>query len=71
VLPTEVRAATQAYLGELQRREPYGFGNGRAVRNLFEQMKDRFAERAMSQGDPASVLDDQRFSVADLPTPSS
>ena len=48
-LPDEVRLAAQRHLSTIQRRQPHGFGNGRAVRNLYEAMKDRFAERVIGQ----------------------
>jgi len=59
-------AQTREYLGALQQQNPQGFGNGRTVRNLFEEMKERLAEReAGSEAWSDSLI----FTAEDVPPP--
>jgi len=65
----------------LQERNPHGFGNGRAVRNLFEEMKERLAERiatseeengefTFTEGDVPPLIDGRPQHVARSGRPS-
>lgn len=72
ILPQEVRQKAEYYLDVL-RRERH-FGNGRAARNLFGQMKTHLAKRLMRQNEDLSVsIFDQAtlttFSLEDVPGP--
>jgi len=64
LLSSEAEEPIKAYLRGLQERNPQGFGNGRAVRNLCEEMKERLAERiaASKEGE-----EDLTFTPADVP----
>jgi SpoVK/Ycf46/Vps4 family AAA+-type ATPase len=55
---------------ETQRRTEIHFGNGRAVRNLFGEMKMRLARRVMAQPNASDILDKEKlvtFSAEDVP----
>jgi S1-C subfamily serine protease/Cdc6-like AAA superfamily ATPase len=64
VLPTDAAEYTKAHLQGLQERNPQGFGNGRAVRNLFEEMKECLAERLAAGDEDTESLS---FTAADVP----
>lgn len=49
-LSPAAEAQALAYLQALRRGNQRGFGNGRAVRNLFEEMIGRHAERILERG---------------------
>jgi hypothetical protein len=69
VLPDAVRQKASGYL-ELLRQTEMHFGNGRAVRNLFGEMKMLMARRLMTQPDASASLDKETlvtFSTEDVP----
>ena len=66
-LTPEAEERARAYLEALQRANPRGFGNARAVRNLFEKMKERAALRWLEQG--GSPTDPQAFLLLPLDVP--
>jgi len=66
-LTPEAEERARAYLEALQRANPRGFGNARAVRNLFEKMKKRAALRWLEQG--GSPTDPQAFLLLPLDVP--
>jgi hypothetical protein len=68
-LPDEVKQKASQYL-EMQRRTEMHFGNGRAVRNLFGEMKMLMARRLMTQLGASASLDKETlvtFVMADVP----
>jgi SpoVK/Ycf46/Vps4 family AAA+-type ATPase len=70
VLPDEVKQKASQYLETLRRTE-INFGNGRAVRNLFGEMKMLLARRLMAQPDALQTLDKVTFvtfSLEDVPS---
>jgi SpoVK/Ycf46/Vps4 family AAA+-type ATPase len=69
VLPENVREKASEYL-ELLRQTEVHFGNGRAVRNLFGEMKMLLARRLMMQPDAGASMDKERlitFTLQDVP----
>ena len=71
ILPGNVVDRALRYLAGLQEREAH-FGNGRAVRNLFGEMKMRLARRLMSQtrSEETPAMDKDTlvtFSMEDVP----
>jgi SpoVK/Ycf46/Vps4 family AAA+-type ATPase len=69
VLPDEVKQKASQYL-EMQRRTEMHFGNGRAVRNLFGEMKMLMARRLMARPDASESLDKEKlvtFDMEDVP----
>ncbi len=67
VLPPETEEHVKAYLQGLQERNPHGFGNGRAVRNLFEEMKECLAERLATEEKDESEVESFAFAATDVP----
>jgi S1-C subfamily serine protease len=65
-LSEDAEAQTRQYLGALQQQNPQGFGNGRTVRNLFEEMKERLAER---EAGSEAWSDSLVFTADDVPPP--
>ncbi len=51
ILPEPVLERAQQVLAAARQREQGQFGNGRAVHALFQEMKDRLAERVINGGD--------------------
>jgi SpoVK/Ycf46/Vps4 family AAA+-type ATPase len=69
VLPEEVKQKASQHL-EMLRRTQIHFGNGRAVRNLFGEMKMLLARRLMRQSGASGSLDKETlvtFSLQDVP----
>ena len=69
ILSEEVRQKASRNL-EMLRRTEIHFGNGRAVRNLFGEMKMLLARRVMEQAGPTASLDKETlvtFSLQDVP----
>jgi S1-C subfamily serine protease len=63
-------AAVQAvaYLAALRVTSPHEFGNARAVRSLFEEMKARMAQRLFERtANPAMSAQTTRFQAEDIP----
>jgi SpoVK/Ycf46/Vps4 family AAA+-type ATPase len=70
VLPEAVHQKASRYL-ETQRQTEIHFGNGRAVRNLFGEMKMRLARRVMAQPNALETIDKEglvTFSAEDVPS---
>jgi hypothetical protein len=70
ILPEVVNQKTTQYL-EASRQTELHFGNGRAVRNLFAEMKMLLARRLMTQPATSEPLDKQTlvtFSLEDVPS---
>jgi hypothetical protein len=73
ILPEDVRQKASRYLETLRRTEIH-FGNGRAVRNLFGEMKMALARRLMATPNTSEppVIDKETlvtFSLQDVPGP--
>jgi SpoVK/Ycf46/Vps4 family AAA+-type ATPase len=69
ILPGEVKQKAARHL-EMLRRTEIHFGNGRAVRNLFGQMKMLLARRLMGKSGTTESLDKETlvtFSLEDVP----
>ncbi len=69
ILSEDVRGKASRNLERLRRTEIH-FGNGRAVRNLFGEMKMLLARRVMEQAGPSASLDKETlvtFSLQDVP----
>jgi SpoVK/Ycf46/Vps4 family AAA+-type ATPase len=70
ILPENVREKASRYL-QVRRQTEMHFGNGRAVRNLFGEMKMRLARRLMQSQDQESFAIDKEtlvtFSPEDVP----
>ena len=70
VLPAEVRAKAARHLERL-RLTDMNFGNARAVRNLFGEMKTRLARRLMQSNSPDRLSIDKdtlvTFTLTDVP----
>jgi AAA lid domain len=69
VLQDEVKEKASQHL-EMLRRAKKHFGNGRAVRNLFGEMKMLLARRVMGQSGTSESLDKETlvtFSLEDVP----
>jgi SpoVK/Ycf46/Vps4 family AAA+-type ATPase len=71
ILPDDVREKAARYLEVLRQTEMH-FGNGRAVRNLFGEMKMLLARRVMQSNAPGSPSLDKEtltiFSLQDVPS---
>lgn len=67
----QVEQKVRAYLHAQAKVDENQFGNARAVNVLFEQMKNRLADRKMKQiQDDSNQLDDlSTFTTADVPEP--
>lgn len=68
-LPEDIRRKATQYL-EISRQTELHFGNGRAVRNLFGEMKMLMARRLMAQPAAAESLDKETlvtFALEDVP----
>jgi SpoVK/Ycf46/Vps4 family AAA+-type ATPase len=69
-LPDPVKQKAEMHLEFLRNTERH-FGNGRAVRNLFEDMKMRLARRLMADFDSSQALIDKEkmvtFNTEDIP----
>jgi SpoVK/Ycf46/Vps4 family AAA+-type ATPase len=71
ILSSDVKERISQYL-EMLRETEIHFGNGRAVRNLFGEMKTRLARRLMARSDALESLDIDKetlvtFSPKDVP----
>ena len=66
-LTRSAKMAARSYLSALRVSNPTGFGNARAVRNLFEQIRCRQADRLSDSRDATREQDDT-LRAKDVPT---